>query len=100
MPKPRLTIDGVTYRDLNGNGRLDVYEDPRQPLEARVSDLLGQMTLAEKAGLLFHNFTFMTEEGTILEGQSPWGAPYSTADSVFAKHIVHEALGTWSPLPR
>ena len=93
MPKPRLIIDGVTYRDLNGNGRLDLYEDPRQPLEARVSDLLGQMTVAEKAGLMFHNFTFMTDEGTLLEGRSPWGAPYSTAESVFAKHIVHEALG-------
>jgi beta-glucosidase len=42
---------------------------------------------------MFHNFTFMTEEGTLLEGRSPWGAPYSTAESVFAKHIVHEALG-------
>jgi len=41
------------FRDLNKNGRLDVYEDPTQPIEARVDDLLGQMTLAEKAGLLF-----------------------------------------------
>ena len=93
MPKPRLTIDGVGFRDLNGNGRLDVYEDPRQPIEARVHDLLGQMTLAEKAGLMFHNFTFMTDEGTLLEGRSPWGAPYSTQASVFDKHITHEALG-------
>ena len=93
MPKPRITIDGVQYRDLNANGILDVYEDPRQPLEARVTDLLEQMNLAEKAGLLFHNFTFMTEEGTLLEGRSPWGAPYSTQASVFEKHITHEALG-------
>ena len=30
------TEDGFTYRDLNHNGKLDIYEDPRQPIEARV----------------------------------------------------------------
>ena len=45
--------DGITFRDLNKNGKLDVYEDPRQPTNVRVEDLLGQMTLEEKAGLLF-----------------------------------------------
>jgi beta-glucosidase len=44
----------VAYRDLNKNGRLDPYEDPRRPLEERVEDLLGRMTLEEKAGLMFH----------------------------------------------
>ena len=44
----------MTFRDLNGNGRLDVYEDPARPLEERVDDLLAQMTLEEKAGLMFH----------------------------------------------
>jgi beta-glucosidase len=41
------------YRDLNKNGKLDMYEGHGQPLEARITDLLGQMTLAEKAGMLF-----------------------------------------------
>ena len=47
------TQDGFPFRDLNKNGKLDIYEDPRQPLEARVEDLLGQMTLEEKAGLMY-----------------------------------------------
>lgn len=42
------------YRDLNKNGRLDVYEDVRRPIGERVEDLLAQMTLAEKAGMMFH----------------------------------------------
>lgn len=50
--------EGFLYRDLNNNGKLDVYEDPRQPIEARVNDLLSQMTLEEKTGLLFNHFTF------------------------------------------
>ena len=38
-----------TFRDLNKNGMLDPYEDPRRPVEERVEDLLAQMTLPEKA---------------------------------------------------
>ena len=34
--------------DLNKNGRMDVYEDPRAPIEKRITDLLSQMTLDEK----------------------------------------------------
>ena len=47
------TEKGFAFRDLNKNGKLDVYEDARQPIKLRVEDLLGQMTLAEKAGMLF-----------------------------------------------
>ena len=38
--------------DLNKNGKKDVYEDPAQPIPARVADLLSQMTLDEKIGQL------------------------------------------------
>lgn len=34
--------------DFNKNGKLDVYEDPKQPIENRIKDLLKQMTLEEK----------------------------------------------------
>src|SRR6266436_9055221 len=34
--------------DLNKNGRMDVYENPRAPINARVEDLLRQMNLDEK----------------------------------------------------
>jgi beta-glucosidase len=34
--------------DLNKNGRKDVYEDPKADIDARVEDLLSQMTLEEK----------------------------------------------------
>ena len=47
-----LYDDGVPFRDLNKNGEIDTYEDWRQPVEARVADLLSQMTLDEKAGML------------------------------------------------
>ncbi|MFK8009522.1 MAG: glycoside hydrolase family 3 protein [Saprospiraceae bacterium] len=47
--------DGVTFRDLNKNKKLDIYEDAQQPIQARVDDLLGQMNLEEKAGMMFIN---------------------------------------------
>jgi beta-glucosidase len=53
------------WRDLNKNGQLDIYEDPGRPVEARVNDLLGQMTLPEKAGMLFINGARVNEDGTI-----------------------------------
>ncbi len=58
-----LTVDGKTYRDLNKNGKLDVYEDSRADLEDRVSDLIGQMTIEEKAGTMFVSMIGMTSKG-------------------------------------
>ena len=34
--------------DFNKNGVMDVFENPKAPIESRVMDLLSQMTLAEK----------------------------------------------------
>ncbi|PTQ94925.1 beta-glucosidase [Mucilaginibacter yixingensis] len=34
--------------DFNKNGKKDVFEDPAQPIDARVNDLLSQMTVNEK----------------------------------------------------
>jgi beta-glucosidase len=43
-----LSVYQPAYRDLNKNGRMDVYENPKAAVEARVEDLLSQMTLEEK----------------------------------------------------
>jgi beta-glucosidase len=59
------TVDNYIFRDLNKNGKLDVYEDSRQPVEARVNDLLAQMSLEEKAGMMFINGARVNEDGTI-----------------------------------
>lgn len=60
--KQTLTVDGRAFKDLNANGRLDPYEDWRLPVEARVRDLSGRMTLEEKAGMLLIN-TLNAEAG-------------------------------------
>ncbi len=50
--KPLLTVDGHTFKDLNGNGQLDGYEDWRLGIDERINDLVGRMTPAEKAGMM------------------------------------------------
>lgn len=50
--KPILTRGKSEFRDLNGNGEIDDYENWRLPTKKRVADLLSKMTVEEKAGLL------------------------------------------------
>jgi len=47
-----ISANGYAFRDLNGNGELDLYEDSRKSIEERVEDLLAQMTVDEKIRLL------------------------------------------------
>jgi beta-glucosidase len=51
---PVLKQDGLEFKDLNRNGRLDVYEDWRRTPAERAKDLVSQMTLEEKAGAMMH----------------------------------------------
>lgn len=49
-----LTVDGLSFKDLDGNGKLDPYEDWRLTAAERAADLVKRMTLEEKAGLMMH----------------------------------------------
>ena len=77
-----------TRRDLNKNGRLDPYEDPRRPVEERVADLLPRMTLEEKVGLMFQDMIMMGEDGSLMEGAGLFG-PFSTSDLVTGRCMNH-----------
>lgn len=56
------------FKDLNKNQKLDVYEDWRQPLDQRVANLVSQMTLEEKVGMLLINTLNAGEKGKLTEG--------------------------------
>ncbi|WP_251840547.1 glycoside hydrolase family 3 protein [Oceanitalea stevensii] len=47
-----IEVDGYEFRDLSKDGELDAYEDWRLPVDERVADLVAQMDLDEKAGLM------------------------------------------------
>lgn len=76
--------NGFLFRDLNKNGKLDVYEDPRQIIDVRVEDLLRQMTIEEKAGALFINGSIINEDGSI----EPPSIPPNTGPQLVAKDQI------------
>lgn len=63
-----LTQNGLSFKDLNKNGKLDAYEDWRLPVSTRVQSLLGQMTLAEKVGLMLISTTRMAGDNSLRGG--------------------------------
>ncbi|WP_426592638.1 glycoside hydrolase family 3 protein [Cellulomonas sp. McL0617] len=88
QPTYSISPDGVAYRDLNGNGVMDPYEDPRRAPEERTVDLLARLSLEEKVGLLFQTGIAVGEQGTLLEepGMMTMSA---TSDIVGGKLINH-----------
>lgn len=90
-----LSRDGVQFKDLNKNGRLDVYEDWRAPVDARVNDLVAQMTVEEKAGLMVSPTLPMGPNGAVNEESRPMPNPFGgpewtlpgTSKAILEMHI-------------
>jgi beta-glucosidase len=49
-----LSQDGLSFRDLDRNGKLEPYEDWRLSPDQRAADLVARMTLDEQAGQMMH----------------------------------------------
>ncbi|MCD7712494.1 MAG: glycoside hydrolase family 3 C-terminal domain-containing protein [Firmicutes bacterium] len=50
-----ITKDGLQFKDLNKNGKLDPYEDWRLPAEERAKDLAKRMSVEQIAGLMLYS---------------------------------------------
>ncbi len=101
---PRLIVGELQFRDLNKNGKLDPYEDRRQPVDVRVEDVLSRMTLDEKVGLMWQPPIGVGDQGEL---QSKPGilSSVSTYDAIIHKKLNHfnlftvpatKALANWS----
>jgi beta-glucosidase len=92
---PVLQLDGQRFRDLNRSGTLDPYEDWRLTPEQRARDLVGRMTLEEKAGVMMHG----TARSGGPTGGVGFGAQYDTAanrrliDSVKVNSMITRLQG-------
>jgi beta-glucosidase len=87
---PRLAVapDGTRFRDLDGDGVMAPYEDPRLSPEERVEDLLARLSLEEKVGLLFHTVIETGPDGMLLE--TPGAISKSpTSQVVLGKRMNH-----------
>jgi beta-glucosidase len=76
-----LEKEGLVFRDLNSNGVVDTYEDASQTIEARIEDLLSQMNLEEKAGIMFINGAPVSKDAKP-EGNADLEGPASRMKSV------------------
>jgi beta-glucosidase len=50
-----ITADGMAFKDLNKNGKLDAYEDWRLPVTTRAKDLASRMSVEQIAGLMLYS---------------------------------------------
>lgn len=73
---PMLVDNGHSYRDLNKNGSIDVYENVNANIDDRLNDLIAQMTLEEKAGTMFIDMTGIRSNG------DPFDKPYIPTSGV------------------
>ncbi len=101
-PAPTLTLDGWTFRDLNKNGRLDPYEDIRVDMEQRIDNLMSQMNLEEKAGLLFITMITMNPDGLPTEVptfKDPMTFAFDSNSELVAKRKMNHfnLIQTYSP---
>lgn len=92
-----LEQDGLKFKDLNANGTLDPYEDWRLTPAERASDLLGQMTLEEKAGMMLIADMRMFNEAFMLESS----VQTDTVTSAFNEEdiVINNNQFTGEPLP-
>ncbi|BFM25865.1 glycoside hydrolase family 3 protein [Microbacterium sp. che218] len=88
MTSPRFSTapDGTRFRDLNGNGVMDPYEDPRRSADERTEDLLGRLSLEEKVGLMFQTVIEVGDDGEVLE------APGKISKSPTTTVVVHKHM--------
>jgi len=86
--KPIIKEKGRHFKDLNANGSLDTYEDWRKPIEDRVANLVGQMTLEEKAGLMLID----TLNATCDPATGQFGTVPELADGFIGEQQMHRFI--------
>lgn len=76
-----ITEEGLAFKDLNKNGKLDPYEDWRLPVEERAKDLASRLSLEEIAGLMLYSAHQMIPATTAFGPLPTYGGkPFTEAD--------------------
>jgi beta-glucosidase len=72
-----LTVNGLAFKDLNRNGKLDIYEDWRKSADERAKDLASKMTIEQIAGLMLYSAHQAIPSGSTRFGASTYnGKPF------------------------
>lgn len=92
-----LTVNGMQFKDLNKNGKLDPYEDWRLSSDARAKDLLSKMSVEQKAG-------FMLISTTRMKNDAPFGGGGGNREAITSDFNEEDQVNatnmfTRKPLP-
>ncbi|MDR1189427.1 MAG: hypothetical protein LBK95_18590, partial [Bifidobacteriaceae bacterium] len=92
------TADGNTYafKDMNGNGKLDTWEDWRNSYEERAADLAPQLSIDQVSGLmLFSPHEFAPSDG-LTDAQREYLSQSYVRNVLSAGGSTVEPLVTWT----
>jgi beta-glucosidase len=78
--KAVLTVGGLQFKDLNGNGSLDRYEDWRLLEICRAQDLVSKMNVRQKIGL-------MSNSSYLGTGTADGSIPTNVSDLIVNDHV-------------
>lgn len=70
---PLLTVNRLTFKDLNRNSQLDPYEDWRLTADERAADLAARMSVEQIAGLMLYS----GHQSIPMAGGGRYGATYN-----------------------
>lgn len=73
---PTLIENGQSFRDLNKNSKLDMYENINADIDDRLDDIISQMSIEEKAGTMFVTMIGMEPDG------SPFDTPFKPKSDI------------------
>ncbi len=91
-----LTIGGLSFKDLNRNGRLDRYEDWRLPPTERSQDLLAKMSVEDKVGFMLISTTRLKNDWSF---EAPKNKEPITSDFNEDDLVATANMFTRKPLP-
>ncbi|MGR5275249.1 glycoside hydrolase family 3 N-terminal domain-containing protein [Vibrio rotiferianus] len=83
-----LSVDGYQFRDSNGNGTLEPFEDWRLTPEERAADLVSRMTLEEKAGMMLIDTLNSGEGGVVTSKGQDMIADAQMTRFIFRNSVV------------
>ncbi|QGU06306.1 Periplasmic beta-glucosidase precursor [Corynebacterium occultum] len=91
-----LKVDGLEFRDLDGDGSLAPYEDWRLSPEERARDLITRMNTEEKAGMMligshhpgYSNFLPEPVEGQLLNENDVWRSHNPITGQEYPKPVL------------
>ncbi|WKA56945.1 glycoside hydrolase family 3 N-terminal domain-containing protein [Planococcus shenhongbingii] len=113
--KKLIEVDGLKFKDLNGDGKLDPYEDWRLSPRERAENLVTLMNLDEKVGMMLINSRQMgltqkdkiktshngvLDEAIVEESENIFAATkiYGTSHTIEKMHLRHFILrDNWGP---